>query len=67
MLDYLIAMIAVPTLLLGWLIVQQITRQFAKAHSEFGPPREEGAGCGKSCMCSGNGRCERKGKHFRSK
>lgn len=60
MLDYIIGMLAVPVLLLGWLLVQQVSRQFAKAHPEFGPAREEGAGCGKSCMCSGGGSCQRK-------
>ncbi|MCU7937018.1 MAG: chemotaxis protein [Candidatus Thiodiazotropha sp. (ex Dulcina madagascariensis)] len=64
MIDYLIAMTIVPILLLGWLIVQLITRRFAKLHPELGPPREEGSGCGKSCLCSGNG-CQHKGDHPR--
>jgi hypothetical protein len=60
MLDYLIAMSIIPLLLLGWLVVQSITRRYAKSHPEFGPPREEGTGCGKSCQCSGD-RCQREG------
>ncbi|MCG7884870.1 MAG: chemotaxis protein [Candidatus Thiodiazotropha taylori] len=64
MIDYLIAMTIIPILLLGWLIVQSIARRFAKLHPEFAPPREEGAGCGKSCLCSGNS-CQRQGDHLR--
>jgi hypothetical protein len=63
MLDYLIAMTIIPILLLGWLVVQSIARRFAQSHPEFGPPKEEGAGCGKSCMCSG-GSCQKQGKHL---
>ena len=63
MLDYLIAMGIVPVLLLGWLVVQSITRRYSKMHPEFGPHREEGSGCGKSCMCSG-GSCQRQGHHL---
>lgn len=60
--DYVIAMTVIPALFLGWLVVQHVTRAFAKAHPEFGPPREEGAGCGKSCMCGSGGSCKTK-KH----
>jgi hypothetical protein len=63
MVDYLIAMGIVPILLLGWLVVQSITRRFSKLHPEFGPHREEGTGCGKSCMCSG-GSCQRQGDNL---
>lgn len=59
MLDYLIAMTLIPLLLFGWLIVQALARNFAKAHPEFGPPREEGTGCGKSCLCS-DGQCKKR-------
>ncbi|MEJ2621314.1 MAG: chemotaxis protein [Candidatus Thiodiazotropha sp.] len=64
MFDYLIAMTVIPILLLGWLIVQSITRRFSKLHPEFGPHKEEGTGCGKSCLCSGNS-CQRQGDHLR--
>ena len=63
MLDYLIGMGLVPILLLGWLVVQSITRRYSRMHPEFGPHREEGSGCGKSCMCSG-GSCQRQGDHL---
>jgi hypothetical protein len=47
MIDNLICMTMIPLLQLGWLIVQSIARRFAQSHPEIGPPREEGAGCGK--------------------
>ena len=53
MLKYFIAMLIVPSLLLGWLIMQHIGRHFAKAHPELGRYREEGGGCGKNCGCRG--------------
>lgn len=59
MLKYLIAITAVPILLIGWLLVQQLARRFAESHPELGSFREEGGGCGKSCGCSG-GSCQNK-------
>ncbi len=59
MLDYLIALIIFPTLLMGWLVVQNMSRRFASAHPQFGPAREEGGGCGKSCGCSGKSACKK--------
>ena len=58
MLQYLIAILAVPALLIGWLIVQQLGRNFAKSHPELGAYREEGGGCGTSCGCKGS-KCQR--------
>jgi hypothetical protein len=52
--QYLIAVLFVPAVLFGWLLVQNIGRRFAAAHPELGAFREEGGGCGKSCSCSGN-------------
>ena len=60
MADYLIAMAGVLGLLLGWVWVQQLARNFARRHPEFGPAREEGGGCGSSCSCSARDRCERR-------
>lgn len=60
MTDYLIAMLLIPVLLLGWLLVQSLTRRFARMHPEFGPHREEGTGCGGSCLC-GTGSCKNRG------
>ncbi len=54
MLQYLIAMLTVPALLIGWLIIQHISRKYSTSHPEFGPFKEEGAGCGKNCGCKGN-------------
>ncbi|MGF1645041.1 MAG: chemotaxis protein [Thiotrichales bacterium] len=60
MLDYLIALIAVPALLLGRLLVQHTARRFAHRHPEFGPLREygEGKGCGMGCGACSRGRCD---------
>ncbi len=52
--QYLIAMLVVPALLIGWLFIQHIGRRFARSHPELGRFKEEGAGCGKSCGCKGN-------------
>ncbi len=57
--QYLVAMLAVPVLLIGWLLVQKITRKYAESHPEYGPYREEGGGCGKTCGCKNN-HCENK-------
>lgn len=59
MTDYLVAITAIPLMLIGWLAVQNITRRFAMAHPEFGRPREEGGGCGKNCGCHGKSACKR--------
>ncbi len=60
MLDFLIAPLLVFVILAGWIGVQHAARMFARRHPEFGPAREEGSGCGSSCMCSGGERCSRK-------
>jgi len=60
MLDYLVAIVVILLVLLGWIAVQQGARRFAARHPEFGPAREEGSGCGSGCACSG-GRCTRRG------
>lgn len=59
MLDIIIAIAIILLLLIGWIIVQQLSRQYAKKHPEFGPAREEGSGCGSSCLCN-NGTCKKK-------
>jgi hypothetical protein len=57
MVDFIIASVAILLLLCGWLLVQLLARRYAARHPEFGPAREEGSGCGHSCMCAG-GRCD---------
>lgn len=57
MADFIIAIVGVLLLLSGWLFVQYLARRYAARHPEFGPAREEGSGCGKSCMCTG-GSCD---------
>jgi hypothetical protein len=64
LMNYIIAMTIIPLLLLGWLVIQSITRRFSKLHPDMGPHKEEGMGCGKSCQCSGNS-CQRQGDHLR--
>jgi len=48
---------------IGWVVVQQLARAYALRHPEFGPPREEGAGCGGSCLCRDGGSCQRTQKN----
>lgn len=60
MTQYLVALIAFPALVIGWVLIQQTARRFAKAHPEFGPPREEGGGCGSSCGCISKAKCRKK-------
>ncbi|MBO34148.1 MAG: chemotaxis protein [Rhodospirillaceae bacterium] len=54
MTDFLIATVVIACLLMSWIGVQRIVFRFAKNHPEFGPPREEGSGCG---SCSTKNRC----------
>jgi hypothetical protein len=57
--DYLIAMGLILLALLGWIKVQQLARNFAARHPEFGPAKEEGGGCSSGCSCS-SGQCSAK-------
>lgn len=61
--DYLIAMLVIPVLFGAWIVVQRIVKEFALRHPEFGPPREEGGGCGSSCGCSGKKACKNRDNH----
>ena len=63
MTDYLIAVLVIPCLLLGWVLVQRVNYIYALKHPEFGPPRKEGGGCGKSCGCGSKSKCKRWDKH----
>ncbi len=56
MVDLIIAISLVMAVLGGWIFVQKLARDYAARHPEFGPAKEEGSGCGKSCLCR-NGRC----------
>ena len=54
----LISFLVIFGMLSGWVVVQFLARAFAIRHPEFGPPREEGAGCGmcgKTCKFSKKG------------
>jgi hypothetical protein len=57
MLDYLIASALILLMLLGWIVVQHLARQFSRRHPEFGAHREEGGGCGGNCACSSGNSC----------
>ncbi len=57
MTEYLIAMLAILCLLLGWVWVQRLAHRYALNHPEFGPPRQEGGGCGKGCGCGAKKDC----------
>jgi hypothetical protein len=55
MVDFIIAPVAIFILFGSWLLVQHITREFAKRHPELGPYHEEGSGCSGSCHeCNSN-------------
>jgi len=60
MIEYLTAIAVIFILMLGWLLVQAIARNFARRHPEYGPFREEGAGCGSSCGCANKGQCSKR-------
>jgi hypothetical protein len=62
MVDFIIAIAFILALLAGWFYIQQLARRFAARHPELGPAREEGSGCGNSCMCVG-GSCSKRTQH----
>ena len=47
-LDYIIAALVFPALVILWVVVENIARKFALKHPELGPPRDPG-GCGGCC------------------
>jgi len=57
--NYLIAVGAILLMLVAWVAVQQVTHWYSQRHPEFGPHREEGAGCGGNCRCKGGSSCSR--------
>lgn len=59
MIDFIVAIGAILLLLSGWIFIQQLSRRYAHKHPQFGPAREEGNGCGTSCLCS-KGSCKNK-------
>jgi len=47
--------------LLGWIAVQSLAREFARRHPEWGPYQERGScGDGGKCSCSGGGNCKKR-------
>ena len=61
MLKMLLAGGVIFGVLLAWIAVQGLAREFARRHPEWGPYRERG-GCsaGGECSCSSGGSCKRK-------
>jgi len=50
---YIISVLIIFGVFVGWIGVQHLARRFAARHPEFGPAREEGGSCGISCGCAG--------------
>jgi len=57
MVDFLIASITIMLVLLAWVAVQHLARQFAERHPEFGPYIEK-RGCGGNCSCAEEDKCK---------
>jgi len=62
MINLIISVTLIFSLLILWVLVQQISRKFAGSHPEFGSVKEEGLGCGKNCGCSNKSNCKEKMK-----
>lgn len=58
MLKMLMAVGVIFGVLLGWVVVQNLAREFARRHPEWGPYRDK-AGCGGGCSCGAGGSCKR--------
>lgn len=58
MLKFLLASAVIMGVLVGWILVQQLAREFARRHPEFGPYQEK-RGCGGNCSCSGGSSCRK--------
>lgn len=55
MTTYLLTIGLILILMLGWVVVQQAYKLFARRHPELGPFRNDNGGCG--CCSSGGGSC----------
>ena len=58
MLKMLLASAVIMGVLMGWVVVQQLAREFARRHPEFGPYVEK-RGCGGNCSCGSSGTCKK--------
>lgn len=54
---YIVSIIIIFLVLLGWILAQHMARLFAAKHSEFGPAKEEGGGCSLLCLCKNSDNC----------
>ncbi|MES9961963.1 MAG: hypothetical protein ABW116_00325 [Candidatus Sedimenticola sp. 20ELBAFRAG] len=59
MLKFLLASGVIMVVMLGWVLVQQFARDFARRHPEWGPYREK-VGCGGHCSCGNSGSCKKR-------
>jgi len=59
MMSYVVAIVLLLAILAGWLWLQKMARDFARAHPEFGPLRELGSGC---CGKCGKDQCDKTSK-----
>lgn len=59
MLKAILAGLIILVILLGWILVQQVARRFARNHPEWGPYNER-AGCGGNCTCASGGSCKKR-------
>jgi len=66
MINLIISVTLIFSLLILWVLVQQISRKFAANHPEFGSIKEEGLGCGKTCGCN-KGSCSQDNKETNNK
>jgi len=59
MYTYIIVVLFILVLMIGWIAVQYSARAFSAKHPELGPAREEGGGCGTThCnSCSSSHSC----------
>lgn len=62
MATYATTIAVIFSLLVAWVLVQQVARLFARRHPEFGPYREKGSCGGGGCgSCEGDS-CGKKGR-----
>ncbi len=51
MFNLLITITIIFSVLIAWVLIQQIARKYAANNPDLGPVKEEGLGCGKTCGC----------------
>ncbi len=51
MINLIVTILIIFSVLIAWVLIQQVARKYAADHPEMGPVKEEGLGCGKTCGC----------------